>query len=202
MNVYIPNKYFEADTIFAVAALKLINKKVDVVMIDNASVTTCESDAMLVNIGDKHDHIKHFDPNAVSVQPREDGHLFSAFGLVWNAFGLLVCEGNADIANFIRYHLVDGIDWCLRHKTDAGDITREYKIPTLTNMFSFFNDSSKDDECDYDGFIKAVEVAQVVINNYLKAGKEWFSFKQTMEKSIDEKAKKEPDEEVTMWGSF
>jgi uncharacterized UPF0160 family protein len=88
---------FHADDVFAAALISMIYPKLKVIRTRNPDqFDTCD---IVADVGLIHDPTKlRFDHHQEGrAGSRENGILYSGFGLVWQHWGLAVCKGNEDI---------------------------------------------------------------------------------------------------------
>ncbi len=101
---------FHADEVFAIAALGLLGRSIEVIRTrDREAVARAD---LRVDVGFRDDagtgdfdhHQRDFD--AV----RENGVRYASFGLIWHEFGTRICEGDAEVAGAVDASLVQAVD--------------------------------------------------------------------------------------------
>ncbi len=122
---------FHADDILAAATLDLVFSKqgylFEFLRTRNADVI--RSADIVFDVGGVYDpSIYRFDHHQVpGPEPRPDTHLpYSSFGLIWKHFGMLLCDGEQDVWEYIEKNLVLAID--------AQDNGVELYAPVIPNI--------------------------------------------------------------------
>ncbi len=174
------NGNFHADDVFSIAALKsvfpafkLIRTR-DLELIGKADV--------VVDVGGVYDpEADRFDHHQRGgAGERENGIPYSSFGLIWQKYGLEICQGNQDIANAVDSGLVSNID-----AIDCGHVEGVSKGISLSQTVSMFNptwqEGSHFDAC----FDEAVDFAARVLTRFIAAAGGGVSAKAIVATAID-----------------
>jgi uncharacterized UPF0160 family protein len=175
------NGNFHADDVFSVAALKclfpsfkLIRTR-DLEIIDKADI--------VLDVGGEYDaDADRFDHHQRGgAGERENGIPYSSFGLIWQKYGLEICQGNQDVANAVDTGLVSNID-----AIDCGHIEGVIKGITLSQTISMFNPTWQEESHFDSCFDQAVEFAASVLTRFIASANGGISAKAIVAKAIDE----------------
>lgn len=158
---------FHTDDIFAVALL--LKKYPEAKVIRSREQTDFDNSDIVVDVGLVYDPDKlRFDHHQRDgAGAHLNGIKYSGFGLIWKHYGLEFCGGDQDVWQRIDESLVTSID-----ANDNGQVLytkNEYDTSpyTLDSMFELFNPAF-DEDLDRDAqFMKAVNVAQQVLERVL-----------------------------------
>ena len=172
---------FHADDVFSIAALKLIypsfklmrTRELDI--INNADI--------VIDVGGEYDaDTGRFDHHQRGgAGNRENGIPYSSFGLMWQKYGLEVCQGNQDVAKSVDTGLVSIID-----AIDCGHVDSIYKGISLSQTISMFNPTWQEDS-DFDScFNEAVNFAMKVLTRFIASASGGISAKEIVAKAIDD----------------
>jgi uncharacterized UPF0160 family protein len=158
------NGNFHADDVFSIAALrhilptfKLIRTR-DLELIAQADI--------VIDVGGEYDPAAgRFDHHQRGgAGERENGIPYSSFGLIWQKYGLELCQGYQDVANAVDAGLVSTID-----AIDCGHVEGVSKGISLSQTISMFNPTWQE-ESDFDRcFDEAVEFASRVLTRFIAA---------------------------------
>lgn len=159
MKIYTHEGSFHADEIFAVATLKLINPKAEVVRTRDLSSVTDED--LVVDVGLKYDGIQYFDHHQSDnslVHP--NGIPMAAFGLVWATYGNQLVQYNEFAYKQVEQGLVSTID-----AADNGMfLTHEQYNPySLSHVISAMNHNDLNSYNQYQRFMEAVMLAMGIL---------------------------------------
>lgn len=103
------NGKFHADDVFGVSLLKQLYPDATVVRSRDESVL--DSADIVLDVGGRYNPAEgRFDHHQRDAGERSNGILYSAFGLLWQEYGLQFCEGDASVFRRIDSRLVEGID--------------------------------------------------------------------------------------------
>ncbi|MCK4742237.1 MAG: MYG1 family protein, partial [Sulfuriflexus sp.] len=104
------NGNFHADDVFSIAALKSIFPSFNLVRTRDLELIA-KADIVL-DVGGEYDpDTDRFDHHQRGgAGERENGIPYSSFGLIWQKYGLEICQGNQDVANAVDTGLVSTID--------------------------------------------------------------------------------------------
>ena len=150
-----------ADEVFATAFLDLYLGDVRVFRTNNVNFDEIDSNVLVYDIGRG-----KFDHHQIDAVKRENDITYSSFGLLWKEFGKDFLK-KKDFSNVddlwleIDKDLVEGIDG-----DDNGvfpKIEAPYKAKTLPNIIKIFNPSFDSGEDESTQFLKAVSLAQSIL---------------------------------------
>lgn len=174
------NGNFHADDVFSIAALKNIFPSFNLIRTRNVELIT-KAD-IVIDVGGEYDadngRFDHHQRNGAG--QRENGIPYSSFGLVWQKYGLEICQGNQDVADSVDAGLVSSID-----AIDCGHVEGIYKGISLSQTISMFNptweENSKFDEC----FNEAVDFASRILTRFILSASGGINAKDIVAKAID-----------------
>ena len=174
------NGNFHADDVFSIAALKNIFPSFNLIRTRNVELIT-KAD-IVIDVGGEYDadngRFDHHQRNGAG--QRENGIPYSSFGLVWQKYGLEICQGNQDVADSVDAGLVSSID-----AIDCGHVEGIYKGISLSQTISMFNptweENSKFDEC----FNEAVDFASRILTRFISSASGGINAKDIVAKAID-----------------
>jgi len=165
MKVATHNGLFHADEVFATAILALVFSDLEVIRTRNPKELATAT--IRYDVGGKYDpESSDFDHHFKDVPKRENGKPLSSAGLIWKHFGhkvLAVYGCSPEDHEFIDWNLITPIDLI-----DNGAIDIPGDVFTLSQLISSFN-SQWDEEPGEEGFWQAVDIAQKLLVNKLKA---------------------------------
>ena len=150
-----------ADEVFATAFLDLYLGDVRVFRTSSVNFDEIDSNVLVYDIGRG-----KFDHHQIDAVKRENDITYSSFGLLWKEFGKDFLK-KKDFSNIddlwleIDKDLVEGIDG-----DDNGvfpKIEAPYKAKTLPNIIKIFNPSFDSGEDESTQFLKAVSLAQSIL---------------------------------------
>ena len=101
---------FHADEVFAIAALTLLGEPIEVRRTrDRVELSRAD---LRIDVGFRHDpSTGDFDHHQREFEgARPNGIRYASFGLIWQAFGARVCDGDAEVAEAVDATLVQGVD--------------------------------------------------------------------------------------------
>ena len=174
------NGNFHADDVFSIAALKHVFPSFKLVRTRDLDVIA-KADIVL-DVGGEYDaDAGRFDHHQRGgAGERENGIPYSSFGLIWQKYGLEICDGNQKVANAIDAGLVSTID-----ADDCGYGERAEGI-SLSRTISMFNPSWQE-ESDFDaGFNEAVEFASRLLTRFIASANGGISAKSIVSKAIED----------------
>ncbi|HTU96785.1 MAG TPA: MYG1 family protein [Solirubrobacteraceae bacterium] len=101
---------FHADEVFAIAALTLLGEPIEVLRTrDRVELSRAD---LRIDVGFRHDpstgDFDHHQREFAGARP--NGIRYASFGLIWQAFGARVCDGDAEVAEAVDATLVQGVD--------------------------------------------------------------------------------------------
>jgi len=174
------NGNFHADDVFSIAALKNIYPSFKLVRTRDLELIA-KADIVL-DVGGEYDaDAGRFDHHQRGgAGERDNGIPYSSFGLIWQKYGLEICDGNQKVANAVDAGLVSTID-----ADDCGYGERAEGI-SLSRTISMFNPSWQE-EPDFDaGFDEAVEFASRLLTRFIASAKGGISAKSIVTKAIED----------------
>jgi len=169
------NGSFHADDVFSVAAFKLIFPSFKLIRTrDLALIAKAD---IVIDVGGEYDaDAGRFDHHQRGgAGERENGIPFSSFGLIWQKYGIEICEGNQEVANAVDAGLVSTID-----AIDCGHVEGIYEGISLSQTISMFNPTGCFDE--------AVDFASRVLTRFIASANGGISAKEIVAKAIEDAA--------------
>ncbi|SBS27270.1 hypothetical protein MAQ5080_00764 [Marinomonas aquimarina] len=177
------NGNFHADDVFAVAALKTIYPSAEVVR--TRDLALLDKADIVLDVGGVYDadngRFDHHQRGGAGA--RDNGIPFSSFGLMWQKYGLELCNGNQEIADAVDKNLVSVID-----AIDCGHVDGPLTGVSLSQTISMFN-PTWEEHGDFDAcFIEAVAFASRVLARFIAAAKGGVNAKSIVAKAIENAA--------------
>ncbi len=179
LTVATHNGNFHADDVFSVAALKSVLPSFKLVRTRDSELIV-KAD-IVIDVGGEYDvDAGRFDHHQRGgAGERENGIPYSSFGLIWQKYGLEICDGNQRVANAVDTGLVSTID-----ADDCGYGERADGI-SLSRTISMFNPSWQE-ESNFDaGFDEAVEFAARLLARFIASASAGISAKSIVAKAIE-----------------
>ncbi|MEE9328253.1 MAG: MYG1 family protein [Cocleimonas sp.] len=173
------NGNFHADDVFSIAALKSVFPSFKLIRTRDSELIT-KADIVL-DVGGEYDpDAGRFDHHQRGgAGERENGIPYSSFGLIWQKYGLEICDGNQKVANAVDAGLVSTID-----ADDCGYGERAEGI-SLSRTISMFNPTWQEDS-DFDaGFDEAVEFASRLLTRFIASANASISAKSIVTEAIE-----------------
>ncbi len=162
---------FHTDDIFAVATLSVLleDRKEAFEIIRTRDEDIIKTGDYIVDVGGIYDEeLNKFDHHQTGgAGKRENGLLYSSFGLVWKKFGIKIA-GGTETAKIIENKLVVPVD-----ANDNGIDLVKNNIPdvfeyTLQDVFAIFSPTALEDEEKDKQFIKALVWAKEILKREIK----------------------------------
>lgn len=177
------NGNFHADDVFSVAALKSILPPFT--LIRTRDLERIAQADIVIDVGGEYDpDAGRFDHHQRGgAGQRENGIPYSSFGLIWQKYGLEVCDGNQEVANSVDAGLVSTID-----AIDCGHVEGIYEGISLSQTISMFNPTWQEDSHFDTCFDEAVEFAERVLTRFIASANGGISAKTIVAKAINEAA--------------
>jgi len=174
------NGNFHADDVFSVAALKNIFPSFK--LIRTRDLELIGKADIVLDVGGEYDpEAGRFDHHQRGgAGGRENGIPYSSFGLIWQKYGLAICQGNQDIANAVDAGLVSTID-----AIDCGHVEGVSQGISLSQTISMFNPTWQEDSHFDTCFDEAVEFASRVLTRFIASANGGISAKAIVAKAID-----------------
>ena len=174
------NGNFHADDVFSIAAFKSIFPSFKLVRTRDLELIA-KAD-IVIDVGGEYDSdTDRFDHHQRGgAGERENGIPYSSFGLIWQKYGLEICQGNQDVANAVDAGLVSMID-----AIDCGHVEGVSKGISLSQTISMFNPTWQEDSHFDTCFDEAVDFASRVLTRFIASANGGISAKEIVAKAID-----------------
>ncbi|PKG80685.1 metal-dependent hydrolase [Colwellia sp. 75C3] len=174
------NGNFHADDVFSIAALKNIFPSIELIRTRNLELIA-KAD-IVIDVGGEYDSdAGRFDHHQRGgAGERENGIPYSSFGLIWQKYGLEICQGNQEVANSVDTGLVSTID-----AIDCGHVEGVSQGISLSQTISMFNPTWQEDSHFDTCFDEAVEFASRVLTRFIASANGGISAKDIVAKAID-----------------
>ena len=174
------NGNFHADDVFSVAALKSIFSSFTLIRTRDLDIIA-KAD-IVIDVGGEYDpETNRFDHHQRGgAGERANGIPYSSFGLMWQKFGLDICQGNQDVANTIDADLVSTID-----AIDCGHVKGVPEGISLSQTISMFNPTWQEDSHFDSCFDEAVDFASRVLTRFIATANGGMSAKTIVANAID-----------------
>jgi len=175
------NGHFHADDVFSIAAFKCIFPSFK--LIRTRDLELIGKADIVIDVGGEYDpDAGRFDHHQRGgAGERENGIPYSSFGLIWQKYGLEICQGNQDVANAVDAGLVSTID-----AIDCGHVKGVSQGISLSHTISMFNPTWQE-ECHVDTcFDEAVDFALRVLNRFIASANGGISAKEIVAEAIDD----------------
>ena len=171
---------FHADDVFSVAALKKIFPAFKLIRTRNLDIIS-EAD-IVIDVGGKYEadngRFDHHQRGGAGA--RDNGIPYSSFGLIWQKYGLAICQDNQAIANAVDTGLVSVID-----AIDCGHAEGVSQGISLSQTISMFNptwqENSHFDEC----FDEAINFASRVLARFIASASGGINAKDIVANAIE-----------------
>ncbi|PKI15977.1 MYG1 family protein [Colwellia sp. 12G3] len=174
------NGNFHADDVFSIAALKNIFPSIELIRTRNLELIA-KAD-IVIDVGGEYDaDAGRFDHHQRGgAGERENGIPYSSFGLIWQKYGLEICQGNQEVANSVDAGLVSTID-----AIDCGHVDGVAQGISLSQTISMFNPTWQEDSHFDACFDEAVEFASRVLTRFIASANGGISAKDIVAKAIE-----------------
>jgi len=174
------NGNFHADDVFSIAAFRSIFPSFNLIRTRDSEIIA-KAD-IVVDVGGEYDpESDRFDHHQRGgAGERENGIPFSSFGLIWQKYGLEICQGNQGVANAVDAGLVSNID-----AIDCGHVEGVIKGITLSQTISMFNPTWQEDSHFDTCFDEAVDFASRVLARFIASANGGVSAKAIVAKAIE-----------------
>jgi uncharacterized UPF0160 family protein len=174
------NGNFHADDVFSIAALKNIFPSFT--LIRTRDLELISKVDIVIDVGGVYDaEAGRFDHHQRGgAGGRENGIPYSSFGLIWQKYGLEICQGNQEVANAVDVGLVSTID-----AIDCGHVEGVSKGISLSQTISMFNPTWQEDSHFDTCFDEAVDFAARVLTRFIAAANGGISAKAIVAKAIE-----------------
>jgi len=174
------NGNFHADDVFSIAALKSIFPSFKLIRTRDSEIIA-KAD-IVVDVGGEHDaESGRFDHHQRGgAGERENGIPYSSFGLIWQKYGVEICQGNEDAAKAVDRGLVSKID-----AIDCGHVEGIYEGISLSQTIGMFNPTWQEDSHFDECFDEAVDFALRVLTRFIASANGGISAKAIVAKAIE-----------------
>jgi len=174
------NGNFHADDVFSIAALKHIFPSFN--LIRTRKLELIGKADIVIDVGGEYDaDTGRFDHHQRGgAGQRENGIPYSSFGLVWQKYGLEICQGNQEVANSVDAGLVSTID-----AIDCGHVEGIYKGISLSQTISMFNPTWQEESNFDDCFDEAVNFASRLLTRFIASASGGINAKDIVAKAIE-----------------
>ena len=174
------NGNFHADDVFSIAALKNIFPSFK--LIRTRDLKLIAKADIVIDVGGEYDaNTGRFDHHQRGgAGERENGIPYSSFGLIWQRYGLEICEGNQKLADSVDTNLVSTID-----AIDCGHVEGVSEGISLSQTISMFNPTWQEDSHFDTCFDEAVDFASRVLTRFIASTNGGLSAKSIVAKAIE-----------------
>jgi uncharacterized UPF0160 family protein len=175
------NGNFHADDVFSIALFKNILPSFE--LIRTRDLELISKADIVVDVGGEYDpETDRFDHHQRGgAGERENGIPYSSFGIIWQKYGLEMCEGNQDLANALDAGLVSTID-----AIDCGHVEGVQEGISLSQTIGMFNPTWQEDTHVDKCFDEAVDFASRVLNRFIAAASGGISAKAIVAEAIED----------------
>jgi len=174
------NGNFHADDVFSIAALKSIFSSIK--LIRTRDLELIAKADIVVDVGGEYDaDTDRFDHHQRGgAGKRENGVPYSSFGLIWQKYGIEICQGNKDVAKAVDKGLVSTID-----AIDCGHVEGIYEGISLSQTIGMFNPTWQEDSHVDECFDEAVDFASRILARFIASANGGISAKEIVAKAIE-----------------
>jgi uncharacterized UPF0160 family protein len=174
------NGNFHADDVFSVAALKNIFSSFNLIRTRDLAVIN-KADIVIDVGGEYNPDTGRFDHHQRGgAGERENGIPYSSFGLIWQKYGLEICEGNQEVADSVDAGLVSTID-----AIDCGHVEGVAQGISLSQTISMFNPTWQEDSHFDSCFNEAVDYASRVLTRFIASASGGINAKEIVANAIE-----------------
>ncbi|MBU2923907.1 MYG1 family protein [Colwellia sp. 1_MG-2023] len=174
------NGNFHADDVFSVAALKKIFSSFNLIRTRDLAIIS-KADIVIDVGGEYNPDTNRFDHHQRGgAGERNNGIPYSSFGLIWQKYGLEICQGNQDVANSVDAELVSTID-----AIDCGHVKGVSTGISLSQTISMFNPTWQEDSHFDDCFNEAVDFALRVLTRFIASASSGINAKEIVANAIE-----------------
>jgi len=177
------NGNFHADDVFSIAALKVIFPSFKLVRTRDLAVIA-QADIVIDVGGEYNPDAGRFDHHQRGgAGARENGIPYSSFGLIWQKYGLAICQGSQEVANSVDAGLVSTID-----AIDCGHVEGVSQGISLSQTISMFNPTWQEESHFDTCFDEAVAFASRVLTRFIASASGGINAKSIVAKAIENAA--------------
>ncbi len=177
------NGSFHADDVFSVAALKTIFPSFK--LIRTRDLELIHKADIVIDVGGEYDaDAGRFDHHQRGgAGERENGIPYSSFGLIWQKYGVAICQDDQDVANLVDTELVSKID-----ALDCGYVEGVHNGISLSQTIGMFNPTWQENS-DFDRcFDEAVDFAIRILSRFIASAKSDINAQETVAKAVENSA--------------
>ena len=180
LTVVTHNGNFHADDVFSIAVLKHVYPSFNLVRTRDKALMD-SADIVIDVVGQYDPDAGRFDHHQRGgAGERENGIPYSSFGLVWQKYGLALCDNNQAVADRVDAGLVSTID-----AIDCGHVEGVQQGISLSQTISMYNptweESPEFDKC----FDEAVEFASRMLTRFIASASGSVNAKAIVAKAIE-----------------
>ena len=174
------NGNFHADDVFSIAALKQVFPSFNLVRTRDLAVIA-KADIVIDVGGEYNADAGRFDHHQRGgAGQRDNGIPYSSFGLIWQKYGLQICQGNQEVADSVDAGLVSTID-----AIDCGHVEGVAQGISLSHTISLFNPTWQEESSFDSCFNEAVDFAARVLTRFIASASGGISAKDIVAKAIE-----------------
>ena len=175
------NGNFHADDVFSIAALKGIFPSLKLIRTRDLDVIG-KAD-IVVDVGGEYDpDAGRFDHHQRGgAGERENGIPYSSFGLIWQKYGLELCQSDQDVVNAVDKGLVSTID-----AVDCGHVEGVSTGISLSQTIGMFNPTWQEDSHFDSCFDEAVDFASRILTRFIASANGGIGAKVIVAKAIED----------------
>jgi len=174
------NGNFHADDVFSIAVFKIILPSFK--LIRTRDLELIAKADIVIDVGGEYnadtDRFDHHQRGGAG--ERENGVPYSSFGLIWQKYGLEICQGKQNVADAVDAGLVSTID-----AIDCGHVEGVSTGISLSQTISMFNPTWQEDSHFDTCFDEAVDFASRVLTRFIASANGGISAKEIVAKAID-----------------
>jgi len=174
------NGNFHADDVFSIAALKHVFPAFN--LIRTRDLDLIAKADLVIDVGGEYDaEAGRFDHHQRGgAGARENGIPYSSFGLIWQKYGVEICQGNEEVANSVDAGLVSTID-----AIDCGHVEGVAQGISLSQTISMFNPTWQEDSHFDTCFDEAVDFAARVLTRFIASAAGGISARSIVAEAIE-----------------
>jgi len=174
------NGNFHADDVFSIAALKHIFPTFN--LIRTRDLELIAKADLVIDVGGEYDaEAGRFDHHQRGgAGARDNGIPYSSFGLIWQKYGVEICQGNQEVAQSVDAGLVSTID-----AIDCGHVEGVAQGISLSQTISMFNPTWQEDSHFDTCFDEAVDFAARVLTRFIASADGGISAKSIVAQAIE-----------------
>ncbi len=174
------NGNFHADDVFGIAALKVLYP--EMTLIRTRDLKVIEKADIVIDVGGIYDpDTNRFDHHQKGgAGERENEIPYSSFGLIWQKFGVEICQGKEKVAAALDRGIVSTID-----AIDCGFVEGVYDGITLSQTIGMFNPTWEENGDFDESFNEAVNFASKVLARFIASANGGINAKEIVATAIE-----------------